>query len=320
MKNLLNRNNVVRNLKMGVCTFALAGVLGCASFVPSVYAKDASDNGKAVAEKVSPQVAQNTNKQTEQKRKEITSEAMVALQETNNALKALDEGRKEDALAALEKATGKLDILLARDANLAFIPVSVSSRVQNIVTSAEGVKDIVKEVKKLLGDGYVQEARSLLSTLASETAITVVSLPMATYPDAMKEAASLISDNKIFAAKDVLQTALNTLAVDVTIIPIPVVAAQELLLKAEELAEMKDRSDEQNAELSSILNSAEEELKFAQALGYGKKKDFEGFYSEIKNIREKTSDGKSGTGFFEKIKSYMKSIVHHSQDKNMGKN
>ncbi|MGL1204106.1 YfdX family protein, partial [Vibrio parahaemolyticus] len=47
---------------------------------------------------------------------------MAAVSETGNALKALDEGKKDDALADLEKTTGKLELILARDPQLTLAP------------------------------------------------------------------------------------------------------------------------------------------------------------------------------------------------------
>ncbi len=307
----LTETNLLRNLRTGVCALALAGVIGGAVMSLPSYAAD-----QKVTEKVEAQVEQDSQKQAEEKRRKITAEAMAALQETTNALKALDDGKTEDALASLEKATGKLEIVLAREPRLSFAPVAVSSSSQDIITSTDHANRMVDEAKDLLKDGKVQDARALLSTLASETAITVTSLPMATYPAALKQAAALIDDGKIEEAKTVLQVALNTLALDVTIIPIPVANAEALLAQAKVLAETKERTAEQNEQLAKLLDSAESEIKFAQALGYGEKKDFEDFYEEIGNIREKTSDGKSGTGFFKKITGYMTSMTEDSQQDN----
>ncbi|WP_437276786.1 hypothetical protein WME90_36865 [Sorangium sp. So ce375] len=41
-------------------------------------------------------------------------EAVAAIAETRNALKAIAEDKRDDAVAALERATGKVSILLAR--------------------------------------------------------------------------------------------------------------------------------------------------------------------------------------------------------------
>jgi len=97
------------------------------------------------------------------------------------------------------------------------------------------------------------------------------------------------------------------------IIPIPVVTARQLLKEAETLAEKKDRSAEENTRLKDLLNASHQEIDMAQALGYGTKKDFDLFYKELSQIEDKTSDGKSGMGFFEKIKSSMTAMFDESQ-------
>jgi hypothetical protein len=306
MMSMLTKGKLLRKLKTGVCALALAGVM----LVPGggSFAAD-----RKVTESVQAEVRQDAQTQTAEKRQKITAEALAALQETTNALKALDEGKTEEALTFLEKATGKLEIVLAREPHLAFAPVAVTSSSLDIVTSVDMAKQMVGQAEDLLKDGKVQEARALLSTLASETAITVTSLPMASYPAALKKAVALLDSGKVEEAKIVLQVALNTLAVDVTIIPIPVANAEVLLAQAQVLAETKDRSAEQNRQLAQLLDAAESEIKFAQVLGYGEKKDFEGFYEEINAIRDKTFEGKSGTGFFKKITGYMNSMTENSQ-------
>lgn len=300
------KNLLSRGLKTGVCAFALlSGIM---------LTPDASlaANQKA-ADTVRTEVQQDTQAQTAEKRQTITAEALSALQETTNALRSLDEGKKQDALAALERATGKLEIVLAREPRLSFAPVAVTSSAQDIITSTDTAKHMVSEAEDLLEDGKVQDARALLSTLASETVITVTGLPMSTYPAALKKAAALIDGGKTEEAKTVLQTALNTLAVDVTIIPIPVANAEALLAQAKVLAETKERTADQNGQLIKLLDAAESEIKFAQVLGYGEKKDFDGFYEQIETIREKTSEGKSGTGFFKKITDHLSSMTQDSQ-------
>jgi hypothetical protein len=52
-------------------------------------------------------------------------DATGAIQDTQAALKQLDEGKTKEALAALERATGKLDIILARDPKLELAPAAV---------------------------------------------------------------------------------------------------------------------------------------------------------------------------------------------------
>lgn len=235
------------------------------------------------------------------------------MRETHNALIALDENKTEEALSALEKVAGKLELILARDHRLALAPTNVGAVTYDLLGSLNAVNKAREDAEDLLEDGKVQDARRVLKGLASETVISTTNLPLATYPAAIKTAVKLIDEGKMDEAKVVLQTALNTLVITQQIIPLPIITAENMLSEAEKLAEKEEREEKENKYLSSLLNAAENEIKFAQALGYGKKKDFENFYKEIKAIREKTSDGKSGSGFFEKIKGFMSSMTQNSQ-------
>jgi hypothetical protein len=247
------------------------------------------------------------------KRKQITAEAMAAVGETRNALKALDDGKKDEALSALERTTGKLELILARDPQLTLAPTNVSQITTSILADAAKVRQIRTTAEKLLCAGQVQAARHLLETLASETVISVSNIPLGTYPDAIKQAAKLIDDGKQDDAKKVLQTALNTLVVTNTIIPLPVAATQSLLKDAEMLAEKKDRSVDENKKLNDLLTASRTQLEFAEALGYGTRYDFKNLYAELDTIRSKTSNGKSGTGFFEDITHSLTGLFQTNQ-------
>jgi len=170
-----------------------------------------------------------------------------------------------------------------------------------------------KEASELLTDGQIQAARHLLENLASETVISVHNIPLATYPAAIKKTAQLIDEDKQEEAKKLLWLTLNTLVVTKTVIPLPVLMAEELLNKAEALTEKNHRNEEENKHLSTLLAQAREELKLAQVLGYGTQQDFKNLYAQLDTIESKTADGKSGTGFFAKIKQYLTNTVASSQ-------
>ncbi len=252
---------------------------------------------------------------TSEKRKEITTEAVDAIRETEKALKALDGNKKKAALAALERAVGKLEIILARDPKLALSPVGVNAVVYDVMADIDAVKALKKRAIAALKDGRLQEARHMIRDLASETVISVTNIPLATYPLAIKSAAKLIGEGKTKEGRAALEAALSTLVITETIIPLPVTTAQTLLADAEKLGEKKDRSSKENKKLEELLTLARRELKFAEVLGYGSKETFKGFYEEITKISEKTSDGKSGTGLFAKIKGYLGDALSFSQKK-----
>lgn len=256
-----------------------------------------------------------TQNQTQEKRKTLLVDATSAIQETQSALKLLDDGKTKEALAALERATGKLDIILARDPSLTLAPAGVNVITVDLQGGIDTVKGLRRQIQDLMAAGRLQEARRLMGGMASETVVSVSNIPLATYPAAIKEAARLIDKNQISEAKTALQNALNTQEVTETIIPLPVVDAQASLKEAESLAAKKTRTAADNTRLKASLDVARSDLERAQALGYGKKSDFDTFYQQLKEIEQKTADNKSGTGFFakidESIANFMKSNQPH---------
>lgn len=316
---------MLRSLKTTVScialAFAVSNVALAADHMTMVPASAPSmQSSSATAAKTNQQtttanakVADNNQDQTAEKRKQITAEAIAAVGETRNALKALDEGKKDDALAALEKTTGKLELILARDPQLVLAPTNVSEVTTSIIADTDKVRQFRREAQRLLDDGQVQAARHLLQGLASETVIRVTNIPLGTYPDAIKQAAKLIDDGKQDNAKKVLQTALNTLVITDTIIPLPVAATQAILKDAQQLAEKKDRSVDENKKLTNLLTASRGQLEFAEALGYGTRQDFKDLYAQLDSIKAKTSDGKSGTGFFEHITDTLSTLLQSNQ-------
>ncbi len=298
---------MMKRLNVAALVMAVALALMVAFASPS-FASDAKETEAADKE-----VEKAQQDQTTEKRKALYEEATTAIRETKNALKALDEKKANEALAALERASGKLTIILGREPELALAPSDVTVVTYDILADIEAVKALREEIEDALDDGRVQQARRLIRNLASETVISVTNIPLATYPDAIKKAAKLIDEDKMDEAKKELQLALNTLVVTDTIIPLPVTTAEKYLKEAETLAEKGDRSKEENERLAGLLKDARTELEFAQALGYGSKKDFKNLYKQLDQIEDKTKGGKSGKGFFNKTKGYLKDTVKSSQ-------
>jgi hypothetical protein len=308
---------MVRSLKTTVSCIALALAVPYAAIaadLPTATSGAATPQTQnAIAAKANNKVAQQQQIQTAEKRKQITAEAMAAINETRNALMALDAGKKDDALAALERATGKLELILARDPSLTLAPTNVAAETVSVMADVDKVKAMRAEAQHLLDDGQVQAARHLLDGLASETVISVSNIPLATYPAAIKQAVRFVDAGKLDAAKETLQTALNTLAIKQTIIPLPVVASQQMLAEAEKLSVKTNRTDDENKKLDGLLASARTQLEFAEALGYGTHQDFKGLYAQLDDIKSKTSNGQSGNDFFEKIKSSLSDLVKSNQ-------
>ncbi len=247
-------------------------------------------------------------KETE-KRKEILEDAIAAVEQTHKALQALEQSKKDEALKALEIATGKLELLLARDPKLALAPIGVEVRTYDLLARPETVKAVVKEAEDFLEDGEVQKARHLLANLASEIVFTTTSIPLATYPEAIKAISPLIDAGKIDEAKTALKAALNTLVITDEIIPLPVLRAEYMLAAAKALSENMERSDDDNKLLERLLKSARVQLQLAEALGYGNKKLFKPMYKEIDKIEEKSAGGKGGKGWFDELEKQLSELM-----------
>ncbi len=236
-------------------------------------------------------------------------EAAKALEMTALALKQLDEKKKDEALKTLAMVIGQLEIIIAKHPNLAFAPIDS----QVVVLDYQGDKDTVKAIRKeavnLLRDGRLQEARLLIKDIASEIVINTRKLPLVTYPDVIKSVVPMIDKGEITQAKVALEQALSTVVVTQDVIPLPVLRASTALAEAKILAKEEKRDDKANQSLKVLLDAAKHQLEWAKTLGYGDKKAYQPLYDAIKTIDEKTSDGSSEQGLFDKLKAKIKALT-----------
>lgn len=246
---------------------------------------------------------------------QLIQEAVAALQETQNALTAIDKHKNDDAIAALERATGKLEIVLARTPDLALAPVDLSVTTHDVLGTIQNVENLRDAAKAALDRGNLQDARRLISDLASETVLNGSNLPLATYPAAIKQAAALLHQRKPQEAKAVLETALSTVVVEQTIIPLPIVRAQAAIEAAKGLAEKANRTAAENAKLRGLLETARTELRFGQALGYATEKDMSDLIAAVDEIDRKTTGQQHGTGLLDHIRGLFEHARQASQPK-----
>ena len=261
-----------------------------------------------VVTEVQPEVQKETDSQAADKRKQVLDEAVSALALTKSALAALDEKESARALATLAEVTGKLELIVAREPTLALAPVDVRTIVHDLFANTETVEAMTDEALDALKHGEVQRARRVLALLASEIVIAVTNIPLATYPAAVKSVVPLIDQGKIEEAKAALQLALGTLVETLSVIPLPILRAKLLVKRAETLTEDGQRSEASGERLQDLLNEARQQLEMAELLGYGKRKDFEPLYAELKKVKEKTAGGGSGKGWLDEIKARLSKL------------
>ncbi len=286
--------------------FLILGIIsaGSAIAVDTIKAQKQSQ----ASQSVQSQVDKNIADKTAEKRKKIVEEAIAAVLNTEKALAALENNKTDEALKLLETVTGKLDLIMARDPDLALAPVGISETVIDVYTDIDSIKAMTREAQKALDKGRLQEARELIKGLASEIVISTTSIPLATYPVAIKAIAPLIDAGKIDEAKTALHSLLNTLVVTRHVIPLPLLRAELLITEAEALTENTKRTEKENKVLDGLLNAVRDQLKLAEALGYGDKELFEPMNKQVEEIENKVSGGKGGKGWFDKLKQQFSSV------------
>ncbi|PZU07909.1 MAG: hypothetical protein DI606_15960 [Sphingobium sp.] len=248
-------------------------------------------------------------------RDELLKDAVSALQETENAIAALDAKDAAGAKEALANATGKLEIVLAQNPDLALAPVDVSVASHDLLASVDAVKALRESAEDALEDGRVQDARHLIEGLASESVVSISNLPLATYPAAIKSAAALVAQNKLAEARATLVTALGTIVVHDVIHPLPLIRASAAIEEARKLAAVSTRSAADDAKIKQLLSTARDQLKLGQALGYATKDEMKELLKTVDEIEEGVKDKKSGVGIFDRIRAMFGKANESSQPK-----
>ncbi len=235
---------------------------------------------------------------------ELNQQAVKAVADTILVLDLLDQGKSKEALEKIKDVIGELEVVLAANKDAKLVPVRTYSVVVDLKMGVEQVKDALKQVKGLLDDGKVQEARILLSTLQSEIDIVVEQLPLATYPDAMKLASKYIVDGKLDQAKSIITTALNSMVVETIVIPLPLIRAYDLVDEASKIAKTnKDQA-------LKYLDNARKQLKIAKALGYvqGSETEYQDLHKRIDDIEKEIQGSNKPEAMFQELLNKLRKL------------
>src|SRR6266850_4875609 len=118
---------------------------------------------------------------------------MAAIAETRAAVKAIADNNRTEAIAAIERATGTINVLLARYPTAALIPVSAEVDVIDLAPqNIDAIRAVTDYVDAAVTQKDYPTARLLLHGLTSELRIRTYNLPLARYTDALREAARLL--------------------------------------------------------------------------------------------------------------------------------
>ncbi|NPA46373.1 MAG: YfdX family protein [Chlorobi bacterium] len=249
-------------------------------------------------------VAENLRDRTAAQQKADSANIKAALEilaETQKAIDLIAKDKDKEAEDLLAKIVGQLEVLMAKDPNLALIPVDVQYETRDLIADIPSVYAAVESAQKAMDEGYYQLARRILSDLASEIVVKTTYLPLATYPDAIKLSVALMNQGKKKEAAAILVQALNTLLVVDQNIPLPVLRAEEYIKAAALIMESKDENKDQIA--LNYLANADYQLKLAEALGYGKRdKEYKELADAIEVLQKAIKDKKETKSLFDNLK------------------
>jgi hypothetical protein len=261
-------------------------------------------------QRMRPEVEAPRNQAQQEAEKGLDREAIAAVQQTERALIAISENRVDEALAALEQATGKVNILLSRNPEAALIPVS--AQVNVIDTAPEDLADIavIRDAAEIAVDiNDLPGARTLLDSLRSEIRVRIYHLPLGTYPTALREAARLLAQNNTVEAGTVLLIALNTLALVDQVTPLPLLLARE----AVNAAHARVQTDKESAR--TLLEAASHELERGMELGYvAEDPDYLELNNEIRNLRKQLKNNEDTSSPFARLKEKLESLTRRRSE------
>ncbi len=268
------------------------------------------------AKEISKGAVETAKKTAQDIQAKLSQDAIKAIEDTHQALALLDQGKIDQAVKVLQDAVGRLEVVLAANPKLAYVPVNVSTVAFDLAASPKEIKETLKQVKEYLKEGEVQKARRLLDTLQSEIDIIIEKLPLATYPDTIKLAVKYIAQGKVEEAKTLLATALSSLVQDVVVIPLPIVRADMLIQAASEIV----KTDKQKA--IDYLNRAERQLTIAKLLGYGKQysAEYQDLINRIEALKKEIKGKNHSSKMFEELLNKFKAFrKHFEKEKHQGK-
>jgi YfdX protein len=261
---------------------------------------------------LNPDVEKQRDEQKEQAQSTLNPDAMAAIGDTRKAIDAIASGDKDKAMSAIEDATGKINILLARNPATALLPVDVTVEVIDVAPlNDKDVKRLIAAAEAVVTLHDFPAGRLLLYDLTSELRVRTFNLPLASYPDALKQAARLLDEGKNSDASGTLQTALNTLVVVDHVTPIPLILAQAAVGTAQKLRQ-SDRATAQ-----TLLTAASNQLKRCEELGYisSDSPDYKSLNKQISDLQKQLKGTANTTAPFERLKADIDSLLKKLSDK-----
>lgn len=284
-------------------------VLGLIAGVALATPNAPAQNSQAVAVKENGQSAlkEAIGKLKKEELSKVIQDAAKAFQETNQALLLLQRGKTSEALTVLKRVDALLQKLI-NQYGLVKLPVDVQFVEFNGITDLQVAQEYNKRVKELVAQNNFVDARFLLALLRDEIDVITTYMPLDVYKQAIDLAVKMLEEGKTDAALLAIQSALGTLEVETVIVPKPILEAQLLVQKAQEVYKVNPAMAKQ------LVSRAEYDLKLAVALGYIRsEEDIKPLVEKLEELKKAITEHAANIGEkFQKAKEGMKEIRQES--------
>jgi hypothetical protein len=280
--------------------------------VPADVRHNLEQQRKDAEHQARPALERNRQAAEQQAEKKLDAEAVRAIQETEVAIRAIAANKAMEATAAIERAVGKINVLLSRNPDNALIPVNLAVEIIDTAPSdVDVIRDLAEDAAIAVEMNDLPSGRVLLHSLMSEIRVRVYNLPLATYPDALNEAARLLGETKNQEAATILLAALNTLVATDHITPIPLLLAQDAVRQAESL-----RDQDKNGAMKALQTAKNEVARFWE-LGYAVRDidDYSSLNEEISNLEKQLKAGNDSGSTLAKIKDKLAALLKLQSDR-----
>ena len=260
-------------------------------------------------QQVRPDIEKQRQQAQQQAEQTLDKEAMEAIDQTQKAIDAIAANKNSEALAAIEQATGKINVLLARNPATALIPVAAEVDVIDTApTDDKAITQLGQSVSKAVGDKDFPTARVLLYAMMSEIRLRTSNLPLASYPTALTLAARQLDQKQTKEAADTLLTALHTLVVVDQVTPLPLVLARAAI----DAAQQESQKDKDKAQV--LLRTARKQLERSKELGYaGRDPEYAALDADISNVEKQINGKGDASSVFAKLENRLSTFLNKQQ-------
>ncbi len=193
----------------------------------------------------------------------LDHDAMASLDDTWNAVRAIEQNRISDARRLLQQALEKIRYELARDPARVSVPVGLEVSVVDVAPAdRERVLDLADQAALAMAKRMYSEAREVLQQLASEIRVQTPNLQLRTFADSLNKAVQLMNKGQNSESTALLRSALASVVPSNRVVPIPLIMAREAIREAE-VAQQHNKQEALN-----LLEKAEQQIQRAKDLGY----------------------------------------------------